>query len=71
MSNEEWTQLDRRTDNTSLKHSWFYIHDFPISNKQKWRFIRLKQTGKNHHGNDILTFSAFELFGELFGGKPI
>jgi hypothetical protein len=38
---------------------------FTVSQSDKSRFIRLRQTGKNARGDDYLILYAFELFGQL------
>ena len=41
---------------------------FPISSvRTSYRFVRLRQTAKNHMGNDYLTFSHFEVYGTISG----
>ena len=60
----EWTVIDRRDNNDELndKH---VIRNFRISPtpSESFRFIRLRQTGKNHKGKDFLTLTALEIFG--------
>lgn len=43
------------------------IHTFKIRNQspKEYRYIRLRQTGKNGHGNDYLIMDSFELYGNL------
>jgi hypothetical protein len=59
-----WTELDRREANTEI-HSDHLIGSFSISisNDTPYRFIRLRQTGKNAERNDYLVVYGFELFG--------
>jgi hypothetical protein len=59
-----WTELDRRThsDDFNGPNS---VHAFSIPKSIECRFIRLRQTGKNHEGNDMLAFCHFEIFGFL------
>jgi hypothetical protein len=59
-----WTELDRRTNNDDLNGANL-IQAFSISKSIEYRFIRLRQTGKNHEGNDMLAFYHFEAFGFL------
>ena len=44
------------------------IHNFPITAVpgRKYRFIRLRQTEKNHQGNDYLVISSLEIFGTRY-----
>jgi hypothetical protein len=59
-----WTQLDHRENDqtTGANHP---IATFPVSSSGEYRFIRLRQTGKNARGNDYLILFAFEVFGDL------
>jgi hypothetical protein len=59
-----WTELDRRTNNGDLNNS-HAIHSFSIAKSVEYRFIRLRQTGKNHESNDILAFYHLDVFGSL------
>jgi hypothetical protein len=59
-----WRELDRRTNNSELNGANF-IRTFSVSKPERCRLIRLRQTGKNHAGNDHLLFNSFELFGTL------
>jgi hypothetical protein len=63
-----WTEIDRKTDNTDLKAGLFdssRIASFAISNSAECRFIRLTQTGRSHTNYTILTIRTFEIFGTL------
>jgi hypothetical protein len=63
---EAWTEIDRRVDNSDLDGAGV-SHLFEVSNNTGiYRFIRLRQTGKNHHDDDFLIISDFEIFGTLF-----
>jgi hypothetical protein len=57
-----WTELDRRTNAHDL-NGLSLIRSFSISKLIECRFIRLRQTGKNHKNSDVLAFYHFELFG--------
>ena len=61
---DEWTIIDRRDNNEDLngKH---VTRNFRISPtpSESFRFIRLRQTGKTHKGEDWLTLTALEIFG--------
>jgi hypothetical protein len=59
-----WHELDRRSNNSDL-NTGDVIRTFTISTSAICRFIRLRQTGKNHKGTDDLLFCAFEVFGTL------
>jgi hypothetical protein len=59
-----WTQLDRR-DNEQTAGADHPIGTFPVSASGEYRFIRLRQTGKNANGSDYLILFALEIFGEL------
>ena len=65
-SDESWQVVDRRTDNFDLKAK-LVTHNFPISDPPcgSFRFVRLRQTGKNHGGSDSLFLSALEVFGTI------
>ena len=64
-----WEVIDRRDNNFDLS-AYHVTRNFPInsgSSASRWNFcfIRLRQTGKNHSGNDCLSLSALEFFGRL------
>ena len=61
-----WEVVDRRDDNEDL-HGSRVTRNFAISapTRGNFRFVRLRQTGKNHHGDDVLALSALEVFGTL------
>jgi hypothetical protein len=61
-----WTEVDRRTNNEDL-NSPGIVQTFRLSTppQGEYRYIRLRQTGPNHRGDNLLGFSAFELFGQL------
>ena len=65
-SEDSWAVVDSRENNSDLNSS-YVIRNFAISAppSEVFRFIRLRQTGKNHKGNDYLYLSALELFGAL------
>jgi hypothetical protein len=66
MAGVEWTIVDRRTNNAELNKQnvtiWFCIDE---GRHQGCRFVRLRQTGKSHFGNDELWLSSFEIFGDF------
>jgi hypothetical protein len=68
ISGSEWDIIDQRDMNNELNGP-NRIRSFPVSDVEECRYIRLRQTGKNHSGTDFLIFSAFEVFGTLFEAK--
>jgi hypothetical protein len=63
---ESWTQIDRRTDTEDFKDGW-KMASFRILNcLTEFRFVRLTQTDKNHHGSDYLLSCGVEFCGTLF-----
>jgi hypothetical protein len=59
-----WVEVDRREDNYDLNGS-NVTKTFQVRRGENCRFVRLRQTGKNHCGFDIMMLSGFELFGTL------
>ena len=61
-----WTIIDRRDNNNDLNDSFATVN-FKISRvpSDGFRFFRLRQTGKNHLGNEVLSISSLEIFGTL------
>jgi hypothetical protein len=47
-----------------LNGRWFTA-TFPVAGGEECRCIRLVNIGRNHHGNDTLCISAWEIFGNL------
>ena len=62
-----WIEIDRRENNSDL-NAKYVTANFKISQvpRQRFRFIRLKQTGLNHKGNYYVNISSLEIFGTLF-----
>ena len=62
-----WTEVDRRDNNNDLSDGRetanFKISQIP---SEGVRFFRLRQTGENHQGHDVLELSSLEVFGTLF-----
>ena len=60
------TVVDHRDDNEDFKAQWV-TRNFPIidSPRERFRFVRLRQTAKNHNGNDKLLITPLEVFGTL------
>ena len=65
-SEGSWEIVDRRDNNQDL-NARLVIRNFAISAppSEAFRFVRFRQTGKNHRGRDGLQISALELFGTL------
>ena len=63
-----WVVLDSRKNNFILNDS-LVTHNFEIATPPSgaFRFVRLRQTAKNHCGYDELEICALELFGALCG----
>ena len=61
-----WTAVDSRNDNFDLNDK-LVTRNFAISAplSGSFRFVRLRQTGKNHAGNDRLGLSRLEIFGKV------
>jgi hypothetical protein len=64
LDGENWTEIDRRTDNNDFR-AVLNRASFAVEDSAECRFIRLTQTGKNHFGNEFLLIWAFEFFGTL------
>ena len=66
-SDGSWDVVDRRDDNFLLNASRA-TRNFAISAPASgsFRFVRLRQTGKNHGGYDDLCLTSLEVFGTLF-----
>ena len=65
-SDGSWAVIDSRNNNSDLNDKYVtrnFALSAPLSGA--FRFVRLRQTGKNHKGNDLLWICAFELFGAL------
>ena len=69
-SDGSWKVVDRRENNEDLKAK-YVTRNFPISDPpgEGFRFVRLRQTGKNHTGNDGLRITSLEVFGTLSSHK--
>jgi hypothetical protein len=60
-----WNVVDDRRGNTEADCS-HPIVTFAVDAEKKFRFIRLRQTGKNMQNDDYLVLYGFEVFGFLF-----
>ena len=61
-----WTLLDQRDDNSDLNDRSVTCH-FSLKNQAQmmFRFVRLRQTGRNHHNSDSFALASLEIFGTL------
>jgi hypothetical protein len=41
------------------------VKTFAVERGGSFRRIRLRQTGPNYHGENVLVLTAFEVFGEI------
>ena len=70
VSNDEtvdsWTVVDHR-ENTGLLIGQYVTRNFELTDPPYagFRFVRLRQTGKNYKGDDYLVINSLELFGTL------
>ena len=70
VSNDEsegsWAVVDSREDNEDLNDQ-YVTRNFSLGSPPSgaFRFVRLRQTEKNHKGKDVLAICALELFGTL------
>jgi hypothetical protein len=62
-----WTVVDEQNNNYALNGAdrkvYFDIHE---SNWCAGRFVRLRQTGRNHADTRYLRLTSFEVFGDLY-----
>lgn len=64
-SSNDWTILDSRNNITSLDDR-NAVQSFSIQNPSIfYRYLRIRQTGKNSGGNNYLKISALEYFGSI------
>ena len=59
-----WITIDNQPSNSDLNGS-HKVASFPLTETSFYRYFRIKMTGPNHAGNNIMTLSAFEIFGVL------
>jgi hypothetical protein len=64
LDESNWNELDRH-ENDSTTNNDHKIGTFTVSVRDEYRYLRLRQTGKNASGNDHLILCAFEVFGRL------
>jgi hypothetical protein len=63
VDNVMWVEIDQQVENGDLKGVG--IASFTVARSIECRFVRLRQTGRNHTGNDQLAFRDLEIFGTL------
>jgi hypothetical protein len=68
MDGSEWTEMDRRIDNSDLNDR-NATRTFRLARSEECKFMRLRQIGKNHSGNDVIVISSFEVFGTLIDSR--
>jgi hypothetical protein len=61
-----WIEIDRQNDHSDL-NSQFAVATFSVGRSESVRLLRLRQTGRDHSGNNQLYFTAFEIFGSVVG----
>ena len=63
---DKWVILDRRENNRELNNGHAQ-RNFAITSPDGtfYRFLRLRQTGKSHYGNDRITITSLEIFGNI------
>jgi hypothetical protein len=61
-----WTEIDQRENNSDL-NAKLAVKTFAVARPGCFCRIRLRQTGRNHNGNDYLSIYAFEVFGAVAG----
>jgi hypothetical protein len=64
MNGDGWTVIDK-IDNNSLLRRQGIVARFEVERKERCRFVKLVQIGRNTHGDDMLCICAFELFGDF------
>jgi hypothetical protein len=68
LDGRNWSQIDRQEGNTKLD-AQHPTGTFAVTECDAYRFIRLRQTGRNSGSSQYLIVVAFELFGYL--SKPL
>jgi hypothetical protein len=64
---KSWTELHRCDCNNDL-NGLNQIGTYSVDRELTCRFVRLRQTGKNHGNGDYFLLSGFEIFGILSEG---
>ena len=70
MDGKEWVTVDTQSDNSDLKEQ-NRTASFRIQNPVRCKFVRWKQTGKNHHGHYNTPISSFEVFGRIVSSRSL
>jgi hypothetical protein len=65
---ENWTEVDRQTNNQDFKAGRNWV-SYAVATPKVVRFIRLTQTDKNHWNYDSLDLQAVEFFGAILEYK--
>ncbi|OHT15994.1 hypothetical protein TRFO_42129 [Tritrichomonas foetus] len=65
---KHWSELDRQKNSQDLNGDFKY-KTWPCKELEAFRYIRLKQTSKNHHNSHFLFLNNIELFGTLIVEK--
>jgi len=60
----QWTEIDHKKQSSEL-NAGNVTRTFDVLRKEKFRFIRLVNIGRNWEGDDQLRISAWEIFGIL------
>ena len=61
-----WTTLDQHKDDDSLPaKGWCVAHWAVKGVKEEYQHFRIKQTGKNSGGGNVLSCAGIELYGKL------
>jgi hypothetical protein len=63
-----WKTMHRPSENDDLKGK-LAVASYPVSCEDECRFIRVTQLGVNHDRNNILSLTAFEVFGILIPNR--
>jgi hypothetical protein len=64
MDSMSWTEIDHKEDNSEL-YAPDVTRTFQVARMEEGRFIRLVNIGRNHFGNDMLRWNAWEILGSL------
>ena len=59
-----WTTIDTRERNDDLNNNNNFMY-YDCRSEHAYRFIRIRQTGQNHRGDNTLVLRHIEFFGSL------
>lgn len=65
---KDWKIIDRH-ENSDFLNGKSFVHTFSIQNEneeEKFRYIRLRQTGPSWSGNKYLNINSIEFYGTVF-----